>query len=149
MARRGETTAASTGFENFAKDLGAQEYWVRRLVAIILDAFGVGVATWFLSVGPLPKGPLELSAVGGLIFYLYTVVLEYLRGQTVGKWVMGLRVVGVGSKVDMPRLLIREISKVNPLALVADVAVGMLVEKNGRQRYLEVLSDTTQVVDRR
>lgn len=140
---------AGTGLENFAKDLGAQEYWVRRLVAVILDAFAVGAALWLLAVGPLPKGPFELATVGGILFYLYTVVFEYLRGQTLGKWLVGLRVVGVGSKVDLPRLLIREVSKVNPLALVLDVAAGMLVEKNGRQRYLEVLSDTTQVVERR
>ncbi len=141
--------AAGTGLETLSKDLGVQRYWMLRLVAVILDALLVGAATFFLSFGPFPRGPIELSAVSGLLFYFYTVVLEYFTGQTVGKMVMGLRVVGVGSKVDLPRLLVREVSKVFPLALVLDVALGVLTEKNGRQRYLEVLSDTTQVVQGR
>lgn len=138
--------AAQTGLESLANDLGAQEFWIRRLVAIILDGFVVGLITWLLSLGPFPLQVLVFGALGGLIFYFYTVALEYLRGQTVGKWLMGLTVVGVGAKVDLPRLLIREVSKVFVLALLLDVAAGMLVEKNGRQRYLEVLSDTTEVV---
>jgi uncharacterized RDD family membrane protein YckC len=141
--------AETTGLDTLAKDLGAQEYWMRRLVAIILDALLVGAAAYILSLGPFPRGPLELSAAGGLMFYLYSVVLEYLAGQTLGKMLMGLRVVGVGSKVDLSRLLVREVSKVFIGALILDVLAGILVEKNGRQRYLEVLSDTTQVVERR
>jgi len=50
--------------------------------------------------------------------------------------------------VDLSRLLVREVSKVFVLALVLDVGAGLLVEKNGRQRYLEVLSGTTEVLDR-
>jgi uncharacterized RDD family membrane protein YckC len=141
--------AETTGLDTLADDLGAQEYWMRRLVAIILDALIVGALAYALSLGPFPRGPLELGAAAGLLLYFYTTLLEYLRGQTLGKMVMGLRVVGVGSKVDLSRLLIREASKVFALALILDVAAGLLVEKNGRQRYLEVLSDTTQVVERR
>ena len=140
--------AATTGLENLAKDLGAQEYWVRRLVALILDGLIVSAAAWALSLGAFPGRILELGAVAGLTLYIYTVVCEYMRGQTLGKAVLGLRVVGVGSKVDLSRLLVREVSKVFVGAMALDVIVGLLVQKNGRQRYLEVLSDTTEVVER-
>jgi uncharacterized RDD family membrane protein YckC len=139
--------AAATGLEAVAKDIGAQSFWMRRLVALILDALIVGVACFAASLGPFPRGLLELSVIGGLVLYLYTVILEYFTGQTVGKMVMRLRVVGVGAKVDLPALLVREVSKVHGLALLADLAAGMLVETNGRVRYLEVLSKTTEVVE--
>ena len=139
--------AGATGLDTFAKDLGAQEYWMRRVVAIILDALIVGAATYFLSLGAFPRGPLELSLVGGLIFYFYSVVCTYFAGRTPGKALLRLRVVGVRTKIDGARLLVREASKLHIVALIADVAAGMLVEKNGRLRYLEVLSDTTEVVD--
>ena len=140
--------ANDTGLETLASDMGAQEFWVRRLVALIIDALVVGAVSWFLSWGPFPRGPVELSLLGGLLFYLYTVVLEYFTGQTVGKMVMRLRVVGVGKKVDAAALLVREVSKVHVVALLIDVAAGLLTEKNGRLRYLEVLSNTTEVVDK-
>lgn len=140
--------SATSGLENLAKDLGAQQFWVRRLAAVILDGALVALGLWVLSLGPLPLRVLELGAAAGLVLYLYTVLFEYLRGQTPGKWLLGLRVVGVGSKVDLSRLLVREVSKVFVLALALDVGVGLLVEPNGRQRYLEVLSGTTEVVER-
>lgn len=140
--------SATLGLETLAKDLGAQEFWVRRLVAVILDGAVAALVAWALSLGPLPLRALELTAAAGLFLYLYTVVLEYMWGQTAGKWLVGLRVVGVGSKVDLSRLLVREVSKVFVLALALDVGAGLLAEPNGRRRYLEVLSDTTEVVDK-
>jgi uncharacterized RDD family membrane protein YckC len=140
--------SATSGLENLAKDQGAQAFWVRRLVAVILDGAIVASAAFALSLGPLPLRVFELTAAAGLLLYLYTVVFEYIRGQTAGKWLMGLRVVGVGSKVDLSRLLIREVSKVFVVALALDVGAGLLAQPSGRQRYLEVLSDTTEVVDR-
>ncbi len=149
--------ANETGLDTLAKDMGAQEYWVKRLVAIILDGLVISAATYLLSFTPFPRGPFAMGfsfGLGfgfgftfGLLFYLYTVLLEYFTGQTLGKMVMRLRVVGVKTKVDLPRLLIREVSKVHPLLLALDFGAGLLVEKNGRLRYLEVLSDTTEVVD--
>src|SRR3990172_1056349 len=147
-SRRAATLSATSGLESLAKDLGAQEFWIRRLAAVILDGAVVGVALFALSLGPLPLRALELGAAGGLALYLYTVLFEFFRGQTPGKWLLGLRVVGVGSKVDLSRLFVRAVSKVFVLALVLDVGAGLLVEKNGRQRYLEVLSGTTEVLDR-
>ena len=144
----GRPTGVS-GLETLAKDMGAQEYWIRRLVALVLDAILVSVVLFVIGLEPFSFRLVSISTLGGFALFAYTVALEYLRGQTVGKMVMGLRVVGVREKVDLSRLLIREISKVHVLFLLLDVVVGVLVQKNGRQRYLEVLSATTEVVDRR
>ena len=136
-----------SGLETLAKDLGAQEYWIRRLVALVVDAVIVSLVLFVIGLEPFSFRLLSISTLGGFALFAYTVVFEYLRGQTLGKMVMGLRVVGVREKVDLSRLLIREISKVHVVLLLLDVLVGIMVEKNGRQRYLEVLSATTEVVD--
>jgi uncharacterized RDD family membrane protein YckC len=140
---------AVTGLETLAKDMGAQGYWIRRLVALVIDALLISVALGALSFEPFSFRLLSISTIGGFVLFVYTVALEYARGSTVGKWVMGLRVVGVREKVDISRLLIREISKVHPVLLLIDVVAGVMLEKNGRQRYLEVLSSTTELVERR
>jgi uncharacterized RDD family membrane protein YckC len=137
-----------SGLETLSKDMGAQEYWIRRLVALVIDAVVVSIALFLIGLEPVSFRLISISTLGGFALFAYTVVLEYLRGQTFGKMVMGLRVVGVREKVDLSRLLIREISKVHVVLLLLDVVVGVLVEKNGRQRYLETLSATTEVVDR-
>ena len=136
-----------SGLETLAKDMGAQEYWIRRFVALVVDAVIVSLVLFVIGLEPFSFRLLSISTLGGFALFAYTVVFEYLRGQTLGKMVMGLRVVGVREKVDLSRLLIREISKVHVVLLVLDVLVGVMVEKNGRQRYLEVLSATTEVVD--
>ena len=141
--------SVGAGLESLAKDLGAQEYWMRRILAFVMDSLVVWVGLALVGFEAFSFRLLSAGPLSGPVLFAYTVVLEYAAGQTVGKWVMGLRVVGIGSKTDLSRLMVREISKAFLLFLALDVAAGLLVSKNGRQRYLEVLSDTTQVVDRR
>ena len=138
-----------TGLENLARDMGAQGYWLRRLIAVLID--------WGLCLGALAVSGVEpfgfklftATVLAGFVLYAYTVLTEYFTGQTLGKIVMGLRVVGVGTKVDLSRLLMREASKLNPVLMLIDAIAGVLLERSGRRRYLEVLSDTTQLVERR
>ena len=138
-----------TGLENLARDMGAQGYWLRRLIAVLID--------WGLCLGALAVSGVEpfgfklftATVLAGFVLYAYTVLTEYFTGQTLGKIVMGLRVVGVGTKVDLSRLLMREASKLNPVLMLIDTIAGVLLERSGRRRYLEVLSDTTQLVERR
>ncbi len=141
--------SSASGLENLARDMGAQEYWVRRLVAILLD--------WFLCLAVLALAGLQpfafqlysASALAGPLLFGYSVVADFLAGQTLGKAVMGLRLAGVGKRADVPRLLIRELSKLFPAAVLFDVVAGVLTDSTGRRRYLEVLSATTLVVERR
>ena len=138
-----------SGLEKLAKDMGAQEYWLRRFVALFIDAVIVSVVLAVIGLDAFSFRLLSIGWLGGFALYGYTVVFEYFTGATLGKMVMGLRVVGVREKVDLSRLLIREISKVHVVLLLLDVLVGVVTEKNGRQRYLELLSGTTEVVDRK
>ena len=141
--------SAPTGLENLARDMGAQSYWLRRLIAVLLD-WGICLFALALTgIEPFGFKLFSATVLAGFLLYAYTVIAEYFTGQTIGKIVMGLRVVGVGTKVDVSRLLMREASKLNPVLMLIDAVAGVLLERSGRRRYLEVLSDTTQLVERR
>jgi uncharacterized RDD family membrane protein YckC len=148
--RAGAAPASSTsGLENLARDMGAQEYWVRRLVAILIDWFLCLGALWAVGLEPFALQLYSGSALAGLLLFAYSALAEYFTGQTLGKAVMGLRLAGVNRQADLPRVLIREVSKLFGLALLLDVIIGVLTDSSGRRRYLEVLSGTTLVVEGR
>jgi uncharacterized RDD family membrane protein YckC len=129
--------------------MGAQEYWLRRLVAILVDWFLCLGVLWVVGLEPFAWQLYSGSALAGLVLFAYSALAEYLTGQTLGKAIMGLHLAGVGRKADISRLLIREVSKLFAVALALDVVVGVLSDSSGRRRYLELLSDTTLVVEGR
>jgi uncharacterized RDD family membrane protein YckC len=129
--------------------MGAQEYWVRRLVAFLIDWLVCLAALWAAGLEPFTLHVYSGSALAGLLLFAYSAVAEFLTGQTLGKAVMGLHMAGIGKKADLSRLLIREASKLFPAALLVDVVAGVLFDRSGRRRYLEVLSSTTLVVQGR
>lgn len=129
--------------------MGAQEFWVRRLVAILIDWFLCLGVLWAVGLEPFSLQIYSGSFVAGLLLFLYSAAAEYLTGQTLGKAVMGLHLRGVGTRADVSRLLIREVSKLFPVALLLDVVAGVLLDNTGRRRYLEALSATTLVVEGR
>ncbi|HEX9709328.1 MAG TPA: RDD family protein [Candidatus Thermoplasmatota archaeon] len=145
----GVRTSSPSGLENLARDMGTQEFWVRRLVAFLLDWFLCLGALWAAGLEPFSLRIYSGSALAGLLLFAYSASAEYFTGQTLGKAVMGLRLAGVGRKADLSRLLIREVSKAFPLALLLDTVAGVLADSSGRRRYLEVLSNTTLVVEGR
>lgn len=141
--------SSTSGLENLARDMGAQEFWVRRLVAILIDWFLCLAVTWAAGLEPFTLQIYSGSVVAGLVLFAYSAAAEFLTGQTLGKAVMGLRLAGVGKRADGARLLIREVSKLVPIVLLLDVVAGVLLDSTGRRRYLEALSNTTLVVEGR
>jgi uncharacterized RDD family membrane protein YckC len=137
--------SAPTGIETLARDSGAQEFWVRRFIAILIDWLICLAAMAVIGLSPFTIQVVSGSTMAGILLFVYTVAAEYVTGQTLGKMVMGLRVAGLEPKTDVSRLLIREVSKVFVLLLVLDVGFGVLSESGGRRRYLEILSKTSVV----
>ena len=137
-----------TGFELLRDDKAVQNHWARRLIALVIDAVIVTVALVIIAVVvsiPFLVG-LSLSSttvgtfsawwgawwgfwfggIGSLVLFLYFFLAEGFYGRTIGKEIMGLRVVRVdGKPIDMRSSLIRNISKINWVLLIIDVAVGL------------------------
>ena len=137
-----------TGFELLRDDKAVQNHWARRLIALIIDAaivtvalviiavavsipFLVGLSLSSTTVGALPAWwgawwGFWFGGVGSLILFLYFLLAEGLYGRTIGKEIVGLRVVRVdGEPMDIRSSLIRNISKIYWVLLLIDVAVGL------------------------
>ena len=141
-----------TGFERLRDDGSFQDHWVRRVFAYVIDAVIVSVALFVLvlltTIPALPGlffGQTFPSAwfwgfwIGGLaplIIFAYFVLAEALFARTIGKELMGLRVVRVDTKrVDFWSSFVRNLSKIAFILLVIDVAVGLGTHGDGYQKY--------------
>jgi uncharacterized RDD family membrane protein YckC len=130
---------------------GLQYHWVRRFVALVFDAIFVllpvyvilTLLTWMLG------GFLGFMGVGGLVLWLYSAFFEYSMGGTIGKMILGLRVVSTKGKLEVSDALVRNITKIYPLLLLIEFIATLFVETtDAHQRYLDKISKTT-VVEKR
>jgi uncharacterized RDD family membrane protein YckC len=74
----------------------SKDVFAIRVVAFIIDAIIIGVVyqiaiSWF--VATIPYGSFFGLVVWGVIFFAYAGIMTANRGQTVGKMIMGLKVV--------------------------------------------------------
>jgi len=152
-------TGAVSGFETLTKDQKAQEYWVQRFVAFIIDAaivyFILLVITLAISIPFLFTG--AFGAIGfffggvftvlwGLIFVLYFTVAEATSGASIGKRIFSLRVVSkTGSYPDFVEAFIRNVSKIFWLLLLLDVIIGLAMSKGYQQKYSDSMMGTKVV----
>jgi uncharacterized RDD family membrane protein YckC len=83
----------------------------------------------------------------GLI-WLYSTLLEGFNGQTIGKRIMGLKVVRIdGKKLSYDHAAVRNFGKILPL-LPFDLIVGWRIPNNRFKRYFDKYAGTT-VIDLR
>lgn len=161
------STATTSGFESLTKDSKAQDYWLRRFVAFVIDAIIVFVVFYVLVtiIALSAAVPLLFSGVGyggfvvllfgtlailgGVIFILYFTVLEASRGATIGKGMFGLKVKSkTGSNPTLAEAFIRNLSKIYWLLLLLDIVVGLAISKGYQQKYSDTLVGTTVVSTR-
>jgi uncharacterized RDD family membrane protein YckC len=82
----------------------------QRLIAVVIDSLVLGVGFLFVHV-----------FVAGLWIIYETILISQWNGYTVGKKVMGIRVVTAsGGKVDWVKALVRALSKI-----LSSVALGL------------------------
>jgi uncharacterized RDD family membrane protein YckC len=133
----------TTGFDMMGNQ-ALQEHWLRRVVAIILDSiivfipiFILGFFLWFFGI--FAWGWLTW----GVIFFLYSFVLDLVIGGTIGKKLMNLRVIGVQKHMDVAMAIVRNISKIVFILVIIDWIVGLLTEGDPRQKYTDRLIGCT------
>jgi len=141
------------------KESSAQTYWVRRIVAFVIDAVIVYLVLGILvALAALPllvlSGPGVFGAIlggvftflAGAILVLYFVAFEVLSGASIGKRVMGLKAVASGGRPpNAVEALVRNISKIYWLLLILDVVIGLAVSKGYTQKYADKLMGTSVV----
>jgi uncharacterized RDD family membrane protein YckC len=151
------STAPVSGIDEVIKDSKAQEYWIRRLIALIVDVViiavvvaivaAIGFGSTLLSGGVL--GTVFFGAfaiIAGVIIILYFPVMESTRGASIGKQILKLKVVSkTGGNPTFGEAFVRNVSKIYWLLLLLDVVVGLAVSKGYQQKYSDKLMGTSVV----
>ncbi len=139
----------ATGVDMVLEDREAQEFWLRRLIAFIIDAVIIYVpieviSSYAWSIGYYNQAPWLL---GGFLLVAYSALFEAELGYTIGKRIMDLEVVSLDPRpYDMKRGLQRNITKIHPALLIIDLFGGLLQEGRSNMRYIDIVVDT-EVVD--
>src|SRR5213596_2310024 len=122
-----------------------QEHWIRRFFAGLID--GIIVAVVYLLFA-LPLAFLGLAwyvapFLYGVVWVVYSMLLEALFSATIGKRLLKLRVVAIDGNLDIMHCVIRNISKIYWLLFLLDVIVGGVTQGDPRQRLFDRLARTT------
>src|SRR5881397_266699 len=122
-----------------------QEHWIRRFFAALIDAIVVAVI-YLLFALPLAFVSLAWYVTPflyGIVWLLYSMLLETLFGATIGKRLLSLRVVAIDGNLDIMHCLVRNISKIYLLLFLVDLIVGGVTQGDPRQRLFDRIARTT------
>ncbi len=136
-----------------AEPLVAAAFWPRivaKIVDVVIVASVLALAALVVRFrrsglqGDMGVGVPELILIFLLVISpLYTVLSEDFAGKTIGKWLMGLRVVQEsGARIGLGQAFVRQLALVFQV-FVFDCLFALFTEK--RQRACEVLSKTRVV----
>ena len=145
-----------TAAEKIGQDRFLQEHWIKRIIAIVIDSIIVGIATTIvLAIVFFPlflANPfaffnwLSFPFAMGLIYVLYFAIAESSYGYTIGKTIVGLKVVAAdGKRPRLENAFIRNISKIHVLLLILDLIGGFFTSKDPHQKYSDQIARTTVV----
>jgi len=152
------SSAPISGFETLTKDQKAQEYWLWRFVAFVVDAIIVyavlAILTALIALPALLTGGFGFFGVifggiaflWGIVFVLYFMFTEASSGASLGKRLFNLKVVSkTNSNPTYGEALVRNISKIYWLLLLLDVIVGLAISRDYREKYADHLMGTKVV----
>ncbi len=136
-------------------DRSLQEHWLRRVVAIFIDsmiAYFLGLClTWltlWLLKWDLPfVWTIVLPNYSGVLLFLYYLILESVSGNaSLGKRIMGLRVIAMSGNMDIGKAAMRNISKLYAPFLLLDAIVGFVTEGDPKQKWMDRVAGTSVVI---
>jgi uncharacterized RDD family membrane protein YckC len=145
---------AETVVARFERDPYLQDHWIKRLIAYIIDSIIVGAAAAILfGIALFPVfivNPFSFVNVFsfpfamGLLYILYFPIAETVYGATLGKRLMGLRVVTkTGGKPSFEKAFIRNITKIHQVLLLLDLIGGLITSTDLHQKYTDRIANTT------
>lgn len=130
-------------------------FWGERFVAWLLDAIIIGILVGILGLFSLIAGvtwwsgwpgwiPFFNFNVGGVIYFLYWMLMDGLYGQSFGKMIMRLKIKRMdGGQINMGAAALESLGKAFLLPL--DCLLGWILYPKRRQRIFNYLSETIVV----
>jgi len=143
-----------TGFRQIYYSRTLQDYWIRRFVAFIIDAVILAVATWILVaiVAIVSLGFLWWTNVfafpflSGIFWLLYSAIMEYFYGYTIGKRIMALKVVTAdGKRPTLDLAFLRNVTKIYWVLLLLDILIALALTGDPTQKYTDKFARTSVV----
>jgi len=135
-----------TGFDYLSHDKVLQQHWLRRFVALFLDAVIVIIPiTVFLSI--IGFKYISSGVLASIVFFLYASLFEIAVGGTIGKVVMHMKSVSISGGLSGSQALMRNLTKVFWPLLLLDWIIGMAVDTTDpRQKWTDRLAGTSVMV---
>ncbi len=150
--------------DHLARDRYAQEHWLYRVIAFLIDAVIVGIGLLILvflvtlaSGHPILTFPFEITIVptsaaigGSVVLFFYFLVSETVYGTSIGKSIFHLQVVNVdGTRPDPFKIAVRNISKIYFVLLVLDILAGILSHSRRGQKFSDYVANTNIIITNR
>lgn len=124
----------------------------RRAVAVIIDGIVYFILAWIVAAvtGGTTSGGFELNGspafLSFALFFAYYVGLEMARGATLGKMLLGIRVVSEdGGPIDFQASLIRNVLRLVDGFFVYLVAAILVWKSEKKQRLGDRVAHTVVV----
>jgi uncharacterized RDD family membrane protein YckC len=135
-----------TGFDYIGQDNALQQHWLKRFVAILLDAIIVYVPTVvFISV--IGGRYVSAGLLSGVFLFLYSGLFDFAIGGTIGKRLMRMKAVSMKGSLTLSQALMRNASKIFAPLLLIDWVIGMAVDTHDpRQKWTDQLAHTSVIV---
>jgi len=138
-------------FENYPK---TESYEIKRTVAYLIDQIVILLAVVFVAL-LIPSVDLSdymtwlmILIVAGIFNWVVKSVMEGMRGESVGKGIMGLKVIDAYGKVTVGESLVRNLLEIFPVILpIFDYIIGLLVSLDRRQKLMDHVSKTLVIED--
>jgi uncharacterized RDD family membrane protein YckC len=137
----------ATMVDMLSSDDRLKTHWAKRLIALLIDVAIVWVPIyiimaligWMLGFAWFMGG-----VIIGFIWFLYSAFLEYAAGATIGKMILGLKVVPTEGKLELYNTMMRNLVKIFALFLAVDFILTLLSETtDARQRFTDRMAKTT------
>ncbi len=133
-----------TAIDLIGHNAALQEHWIRRFIAVVIDAIIIAVVVFIINIALYLFGVWYIwTFLSGTLWWLYSALFEAAIGGTVGKKLVSLHVVATDGMMDLPRALIRNISKIFFLFILIDLIVGWVTPGDPRQRFMDRIARTT------
>ncbi len=126
--------------------------WWERFVAWLIDAVIIGIVVGILGAFSLLAGltwwsnwpgwlPFFNFNLGGVLYFLYWMLMDGAYGQSFGKMVMRLKITRLdGSEIGMGKAALESLGKAFLLPL--DCILGWILYPRRRQRIFNYISET-------
>ncbi len=152
-------------FEEIRASNSLQDLWIRRVIAFVIDSIillvTLAVLNAILALSLLvPSLVFSFDLFGGLfsgfstlfglvIVWGYYTLFEGATSATIGKRVMDLRIRSLRGTMTFVRAFIRNFTKawipIIAFLFLLDLVLGFATEGDPRQRFSDVIADTSVV----